>query len=127
MKKLITILSLSLSLTSFAGVITCSNNPNSPGQYTSLQDAIDNANAGDTILVHGSGTSYGNITLNSKALTFIGAGINQPSSDISQLGRVQIYRLSASVSGSGCTFIGLNICLFDMNPTFTGGGIKVHK
>ena len=53
----------SLSLASFAKVITVNNNINSPGQYTNLQQAIDSASAGDTIYVHGSATSYGNVNV----------------------------------------------------------------
>lgn len=58
-----------------AVVRTVSNNPNSPGQYTSLPAAITAANANDTIYVVGSTTDYGTITIN-KQLTIIGSGYN---------------------------------------------------
>ncbi|OFY86990.1 MAG: hypothetical protein A3F72_02190 [Bacteroidetes bacterium RIFCSPLOWO2_12_FULL_35_15] len=65
----------------FATVITVNNNVNSPGQYTSLQTAIDNANDGDSIYVHGSYTTYGSITVNKPGLTLIGTGY-APQKDI---------------------------------------------
>ena len=75
MKRIILIIS-SIYIFSFswADIITVSNNPDSPGQYTSLQTAIDAAMDGDTILIAGSPTSYGAITLDKK-LRLIGAGI----------------------------------------------------
>ena len=51
-------------------VITCSSNTNSPGQYNNLHDAIEAANPGDTIYVHGSTNGYGTVIVN-KRLTFI--------------------------------------------------------
>ncbi len=59
----------------FATITTVNNNPNSPGQYTNLQTAINDATPGDTLLVSGSNTSYGSITLN-KTLTLIGQGFD---------------------------------------------------
>ncbi len=64
---------LVIGFSASATVHTVSNNQNSPGQFTSLQAAIDAASPGDTIYVSGSPTAYGNIDLN-KQLTLIGAG-----------------------------------------------------
>ncbi|MBW6499337.1 MAG: hypothetical protein K0B09_13175 [Bacteroidales bacterium] len=64
---------LVIGFSASATVHTVSNNQNSPGQFTSLQAAIDAASPGDTIYVSGSPTSYGSIDLN-KQLTLIGAG-----------------------------------------------------
>jgi hypothetical protein len=58
-----------------AAIITVSNAPNSPGQYTDLQEALDAASSGDTIYVSGSMTSYGNIDID-KQITLIGAGFH---------------------------------------------------
>ncbi|MFY0625384.1 MAG: hypothetical protein JXR07_03745 [Reichenbachiella sp.] len=57
----------------FAETRTVDNKVNSAAQYTSVQAAIDDANPGDSILVAGSPTSYGNIIVN-KELTIIGNG-----------------------------------------------------
>lgn len=75
MRKLTALLTLCLAaaFSTQAGIITVSNNSNSPGQFTDLQDAIDAAAAGDTILVAGSPTSYGNGNVY-KELHIIGAG-----------------------------------------------------
>ena len=76
MKTFTSILVIALLVSnSFATVTTVSNNANSPGQYTNLQTAIDNAPNGDTLYVHGSPTSYGAVHLN-RSLTLIGTGYN---------------------------------------------------
>jgi len=62
-----------MGLQTRAAIITVSNAPNSPGQYTNLQEALDAANSGDTIYVSGSMTSYGNIDID-KQITLVGAG-----------------------------------------------------
>ena len=77
MKKYL-ILFLILAFTSLsldARIITVSNNPAIPAQYTNLQEAIDNADVGDTIFVHQSSTNYGNIVVNKK-ITLLGQGRN---------------------------------------------------
>ncbi len=56
-----------------ATVHTVNNGVINGGQFTNLQTAIDAATAGDTIYVHGSPNTYGDITLN-KRLTLVGAG-----------------------------------------------------
>lgn len=66
-----------IALNSQATTWTVSNNPNSPGQFTSLQAAIDSAGFYDTIMVAGSATSYGDITVD-KPLVLVGAGYNNP-------------------------------------------------
>ena len=63
-----------------ATVITVSNAPNSPAQYTDLQLAINAANNGDTIYVSGSLVNYGVITID-KPLVLLGAGFN-PQKDL---------------------------------------------
>lgn len=56
-----------------AVVRTVNNGIVSGGQYTSAQAAIDASAAGDTVYVHGSKTSYGDVTLR-KRIVLIGAG-----------------------------------------------------
>lgn len=77
MKKilLLSIISASVSLTN-AGTITVSNNPNSPGQYTDIQTAANNANDGDTLLVAGSPTQYSGATITDKEIHIVGIGYN---------------------------------------------------
>jgi hypothetical protein len=77
MKKTISTITLGLliSLSSFATVRTVNNYIANAAQYSSVQTAINVAAVGDTLLIHGSPISYGNITLNRK-LCLIGAGCN---------------------------------------------------
>jgi len=103
-----------------AKIITVSNNTNSPGQYTSLQAAINASLAGDSIYVHGSATSYGNVTVN-KQLTFIGTGHNPKKSIplVSEIGNIQLDILANTSDASGTRIIG-----FKLSGVFgyTGGG-----
>ena len=77
MKKLILTLVIiaTFAISVNATIWTVSNMPDSPGQYTSLQAAIDTAANGDTIYVSGSTNSYGNIIIN-KEIHLFGAGYN---------------------------------------------------
>jgi len=74
MKKLFTTLVLvSLSVFTFAGIITVDNRIGSGANYTTVASAISNAIIGDTIYIHPSSVSYGAFTVN-KQLVFIGPG-----------------------------------------------------
>ncbi|RYY67652.1 MAG: hypothetical protein EOO12_00390 [Chitinophagaceae bacterium] len=66
---------LSLPALVQARVLTLSNNPQNPGQYSTYTAAEAAATAGDTIYVHGSPVSYNSITI-TKAITLIGPGHN---------------------------------------------------
>jgi hypothetical protein len=68
-------------LSANGAILIVNNNPNNPGNYTNLQDAIDAASPEDTILVSGSETYYSGATPGTyisinKPLTLIGAGYN---------------------------------------------------
>lgn len=89
-----------------ATVWTVSNVPTSPGQYTTVQEAIDAASAGDTIYVTGSATTYSGTTYVRKRLTIIGPGYSPLPARISAMYMDTI----ASISGSsGSKLIGLRI------------------
>ena len=64
-----------------AAVITISNDPKAPAQYSSIGTAITNANPGDTLMVYGSTSSYGTVTVN-KQIVLIGAGYHNPYGDV---------------------------------------------
>jgi len=96
-----------LSFTASATTWTVSNNPNKPAQYTSLQTAIDSAAIGDTLLISGSPTSYGTISLN-KQLHLIGEGIG-PSVDNPMCGTFYLQNQDATSNASGSTLEGLRI------------------
>jgi len=107
-----------LSLNVNSQVRTVSNNVNTPGQYTNLQEAINAAVPGDTIYVHGSPSGYGNITVN-KRLTFIGPGFN-PQSQFNLGAYITTITLDSIIPTSGAkgsVFIGLNIGNFAKKTT----------
>ncbi|MBV6405820.1 MAG: T9SS type A sorting domain-containing protein [Flavobacteriales bacterium] len=73
MKHLITALFLACAVSVNATQWTVSNDVQAPAQFTALQQAIDSASAGDTLLVAGTGLSYGNIVVD-KPLHLVGEG-----------------------------------------------------
>lgn len=97
-KLLIGICALGIAAQTSATVITVSNNPNSPGQYTDLQAAADAASNGDTLLVAGSATSYGNLTVNDKEIHLVGVGY-EPNKQFPLSTSVQ--NITLGVAGSG--------------------------
>ncbi|MCB0809580.1 MAG: hypothetical protein KDB96_09905 [Flavobacteriales bacterium] len=64
---------LAIAIPAQATIHTVHNDPLYNAQYSSVDAAISAASPFDTLLIHGSGVSYGNITLN-KSLTLIGPG-----------------------------------------------------
>jgi len=101
---------------SYAGIITVSNNPDSPGQYTNLQTAINVASVGDTILVSGSPSNYGHITINKK-LTLFGSGYdpNNTFAKVTYLQNVTLNRFDAVQSASGTKISGFNLDALNIN------------
>jgi hypothetical protein len=70
-----TILVLVTTFSASANVLTVSNDPLKPAQYTSTATAMAAANPGDTLYIYGSPTSYGDLDIN-KNISIIGAGNN---------------------------------------------------
>ena len=94
----------------FATILNVNNNANSPGQYTDITAAITSAVAGDTILVAGSPTNYGDFTI-TKKLTLLGTGY-YPRKDVQLISTVgQITVIGGAADNSviqGFNFYGLN-------------------
>lgn len=96
-----------------AATITVSNNPNSPGQYTDLQTAINAAASGDVILVAGSNTSYGNAIINDKSLHLKGVGYS-PDKQIPfdvNISMVTLGSINSNINSYGSIIEGFNISL----------------
>lgn len=95
---------------SYADIITVSNDVDSPGQYTNLQTAINAASVGDTILVSGSPTNYGSVTINKK-LTLFGSGYDPANTfaKVTYLQNVTLSRFDAVQSASGTKISGFNL------------------
>ncbi len=111
MKKSITFFVLvAIIATANAAVITVNNNPNSPGQYTNAQTAINAANPGDTIYLSGSSTSYGDIHVNKK-LTIFGTGQNPQKQNplVSSIGYLYLDSINSTSGASGSLIEGLYI------------------
>jgi hypothetical protein len=93
MKKVFLLLSgiLIIPFVLNATVFIVDNNIDSPGPYTSLQSAYNAASNGDTLMIQGSPTSYGNLDMR-KSLTIIGAGYHPSIAPLSptELGELTI-------------------------------------
>lgn len=123
MKKQITIIAafiVAAVINVQATTWTVSNNPNSPGQFTGLQAAIDASQPHDTILVSGSNTSYGTITL-VWPLTIIGAGYNNPYGLNSTIETINLNRFNQTISASGSSVMGFIISSVNIHGWFSGG------
>jgi hypothetical protein len=104
----------------FAGIKTVSNNPSSPGQYTSLQAAIDAAALSDTLMIAGSTTDYGTVTI-IKPLVLVGAGYNNPYGNNTTVSTINLNRTSASIGANGVKIMGLIINTIWFNGNYSGG------
>lgn len=138
MKKLYFLCTMAfMHFTVSAAIITVSNNPNIPGQYSNLQTAIDAAAPDDTLYVQGSITSYGDVTI-TKKLKIVGSGMlpDNTSHLGTTIGNI-FYRVTAdgtsSPSGSsitGCNVSGLNICVTvnaTSTSTYTPSNISIYR
>ena len=136
MKKLYFLCTMAfIHFTVSAAIITVSNNPNIPGQYSNLQTAIDAAAPDDTLYVQGSVTSYGDVTI-TKKLNIIGSGMlpDNTSHLGTTLGDV-FLKISAdgtsSSSGStitGCNIYGLSFGYIVINSvTYTVSNISIYR
>jgi hypothetical protein len=104
-----------------ATVRTVSNNPDIPAQYNNLQVAIDASAAGDTILVSGSATNYGDVTIRKKLVLF-GAGYNNPYGYNTIINYLYFVRQNASIGASGSRISGFYIQAYTyLQGSFAGG------
>lgn len=113
-----------------AAIITVSNNPNVPGQYSNLQVAIDAAVPNDTLYIQGSTITYGNVNLYKK-LTLIGYGAmpNKPLSIPTEIGNINIkFTDDGTSSGSGSAIYGCKIAFIYLGvKSITSGVIGVNN
>src|SRR5882724_6342736 len=108
MKALLTLLmACSMSTLLRANVLTVSNNSTYPGQYSTIQTAVDAATAGDTIYIYPSALLYVETVNITKRLVIIGSGANpqRPSRLSSFLTGINL----TSSAASGSVLTGLHI------------------
>lgn len=117
------------SLQTFATVRTVSNAPNSPGQYTDLQTAINASAIGDTVYIHPSATSYGNITLY-KRITLIGAGYDGTTYQyglIATVSNISLDQVSSLNNSSGSHIISLNCSTIHVNSGKISDSVVIER
>lgn len=110
------------TLQSFATIYVVNNSNANPGQFYSLQAAIDSADVGDTLMIQPSTNSYGNVVM-TKALTLIGIGHN-PNKDLPLKAVIGEIRFGETM-GVGSTFIGLWVNSF--NTTNPPNGVYYYS
>jgi len=113
-KFLILIFCSTISYPMQATVHRVNNNPGVDADYTTLQNAINGASAGDTIYVEGSPDGYGNASV-SKQLVIFGTGYflsqNDSTQALLQTSKIGIMTVSSGGAGSiiqGLTFLGFS-------------------
>jgi hypothetical protein len=100
LKNLLSILCVTLCSSLMATTFTVSNNPNSPGQYTTITAALGAASNGDIILVQGSATDYDGITITKSVKIYGGGAIpNTPSLKYSFIPNITISAPNVTISG----------------------------
>ena len=119
---------LLLSTTAYSTIITLNNNSSGGGQYSDLQTAVNAANAYDTIYIHRSLTSYGNIEL-TKPLILIGEGVYpQKSPNASSLiGTLKLTYLSGGGNASKSRMSGLNITTLQLTEKYASATIGIDS
>ncbi|MBK9319415.1 MAG: hypothetical protein IPM91_11715 [Bacteroidetes bacterium] len=109
-----------------AAVLTVSNIPNGPGQYSSLAAAETVANNDDTLLIHGTALSYSDFTL-TKRLVLIGAGYYQNTAFINNYSYINYLRFNKTSNGAKVVGIVVNYIACTGNSTDTINNILIEE
>jgi hypothetical protein len=118
---------MALATGAFAIVRTVSNNPNSPGQYTDLQTAINASGlTGDTLMIAGSPTSYGYAYI-AKPLVLVGAGFHNPYGLNTNIDYVYFRRSNDYVNSAGSKLMGCAVYGINFEPSSGGGIFAAHN
>lgn len=107
MKRTITSLSIILSLLpGMAKTVSVNNTPGASASYTNMADALEAVADGDVIVVDGSTTSYGNITV-SKKITIQGPGYLLNENNITDTGSQSAKFGTVTLGAEGVKLTGL--------------------
>lgn len=117
---------LATSFSAFATIHTVNNNLNGPGQFTTLQAAIDGAATGDTIYIASSPSTYTDQTDGvfqvTKKLTFIGVGMRPgEKKENSALSRIGSRFDITTTDANGSAWIGLYFASVGSALNVSGG------
>jgi hypothetical protein len=133
-KTLLFLAAISMAVAANAKILRVSNVTGSSAPYSTIEAAHDAASAGDTIMVDGSNTSYGDITI-TKRLVLIGPGfwlvnngIIEEGSSTASLGTVNIKSSQTVLKGLTITMaiqiratnVVINRCHLSRITFFTG-------
>ncbi|HRD54639.1 MAG TPA: hypothetical protein PKY96_18525 [Flavobacteriales bacterium] len=111
---------VALSMPSWATQWTVSNSAQAPAQFmgpTALQDAVNSASDGDTLLVTGSGATYGNVIID-KPLVLVGMGYS-PIVQATIIGEMDIRSSGVFATGFSATQ-GLQLNAFNAPGQYGG-------
>lgn len=126
MKKIYYLFVLAVTaFTANATIRTVNNGSVGAGQYTSVQTAVDASAVGDTIYIHGSQISYGDVTLN-KRLVLIGAGHHVKGTQFNfstLLGNIFLSQGNSTTLPTGSTIKGINFSYL----AGSGGSLAVNN
>jgi parallel beta-helix repeat protein len=125
----ILLVSVTILVLGFVGTASATNwsvDGSGGSDFTGIQDAINNASAGDTIIVH-SGVYYENVVVD-KSVTL--KGIDQPVVDANSSGRaitltedrITLVGFNATNSGSSGSDVGIKVT--SNNNTITGNNVS---
>lgn len=126
-KATILLVFIFISLQSNATIRNVNNRtdlPNNPGQYTTIQAAINAAVAGDTILVAGSSITFTGTTNVNKMLTIIGPGYNADKQN-SLKATVSQFSINAA-NASGSSIMGFK-CAINLAGSITHKNITIRR
>ena len=123
--KTLLLISFSICLYGAASgkIITVDNNEGAGADFSSLQDAVNAAEPGDTLQIHVSHLSYKNITLN-KRLTLIGPG-HYP--EAAAYTGATVGKIALSNGSAGSVITGLRISSIIGNPNHTTNNITIEN
>lgn len=103
-------------------VITVDNRPNTGADYTSLSSAISAAIVGDTIHIHPSATSYGNISFN-KRLILVGISHNPANSKVGE--RAWLGNITLQGNAANTLITGLDLSLVNTSAVTNIDDVRI--
>lgn len=102
---------------------TVDNDPTAGANYTSIQGAINAAEAGDTIYIHPSPTSYGNFTIN-KTIHLRGISHN-PEYNAGALAIIGDITLNSPIGAQNCSISGLRFERISISGNQNYSGLSI--